>query len=396
MKKIMILGASMLQVPAIRKAKEKGLYVIVLDYNPQAVGIAYADEFLCISTIDKEKVYEAALKYKPDYIMTSTSDMPVRTVAWVNEKLHRKTDISYEDSICATNKASMRMRMQDEKVPIPEYHIINSKQEFMSVVENMPMHFIVKPADNAASRGVIFVDKRQNPNYDEIFEFSKQYSREGEILIEEFMKGPEVSVEAFTINGNTEIITVTDKLVTELPFFVELGHTEPSRLSDEVLQDICNVAMRAIKALKVQNGPTHTEIKVTENGAKLVEIAARLGGDFITSKLVPLSTGVDLTENCINSVIGEKVDVKKKEKKGAAIRFVQGKEGIITSIIGVAEAEQMKGVIEVEIYKKLGDRITKLENSSDRIGHVIAIGNTADEAEENCERALSYIKIISE
>ena len=82
--------------------------------------------------------------------------------------------------------------MQDEKVPIPEYHIVNSKQEFMSVVENMPMHFIVKPADNAASRGVIFVDKRQNPNYDEIFEFSKQYSREGEISIEEFMKGPEV------------------------------------------------------------------------------------------------------------------------------------------------------------------------------------------------------------
>ena len=78
MKKVFILGASMLQVPAIRKAKEKGLYVYVLDYDPEAVGIPYADEFLCISTIDREAVLKAAQQYRPDYIITSTSDMPKR------------------------------------------------------------------------------------------------------------------------------------------------------------------------------------------------------------------------------------------------------------------------------------------------------------------------------
>ena len=99
MKSIFILGASRLQVPAIIKAKEKGLYVYVLDYDPNAVGIHYADKFLEISTIDKEAVLQAAIEYNPDFIITSTSDMPVRTVSWVCEKLGKKTIITQSRSL---------------------------------------------------------------------------------------------------------------------------------------------------------------------------------------------------------------------------------------------------------------------------------------------------------
>ena len=122
------------------------------------------------------------------------------------------------------------------------------------------------------------------------------------------MEGPEVSVESITVEGESHIITVTDKMVTEIPFFVETGHTEPSRLPADVQEDIRNVALKAIAALGVKNGPTHTEIKVTKSGAKLVEIAARLGGDFITSRLVPLSTGVDMIDCQLSSTLGEAVN----------------------------------------------------------------------------------------
>lgn len=94
----------------------------------------------------------------------------------------------------------------------------------------MPAQFILKPADNAASRGVILIDKEQNPNLEELYNYCIQYSRSGEAIVEEFMTGYEVSVEAYSIDGNPHIITITDKMVTEAPFFVELGHTEPSRL----------------------------------------------------------------------------------------------------------------------------------------------------------------------
>lgn len=393
MKSIFILGASRLQVPAIMKAKEKGLYVYVLDYDSEAVGIQYADRFLEISTIDKEAVYAAAIQYNPDYIITSTSDMPVRTVAWVNERLGRPCDISYEGAICATDKVAMRNRMKKCGVPIPEYYEVHNLKEFLEVAERFPERFVLKPADNAASRGVVLVDMCKNPDLEEIYMFSAQYSRNGKSLVEEFMTGPEVSVESYTINGTPHIISITDKIVSDFPYFVELGHTEPSRLTIEQQINIMEVAEAAIRAIGMRDGPNHTEIKVTPTGAKLVEIAARLGGDFITSKLVPLSTGVDMIECSFDTLFGNKVNLCKKKECGAAIRFLHTNEGIIQSIEGVETARDLPGVEEVAIYLSVGDRVLPLNNSSNRIGHVIATGKNAEEASKNADTALKRIVI---
>ncbi len=394
MQSIFILGASRLQIPAIEKAKEKGLFVYALDYDPHAVGIPFADRFLEISTIDREAVYRAALEYRPDFIITSTSDMPVRTVSWVCEKLGKKTDISYEGAICATDKVAMRKRMEACGVPIPEFHEIRNLEEFLQTAEKMPRRFVLKPADNAASRGVILIDKDEAPDLEEKYRYCTQYSRSGEALVEEFMEGPEVSVESYSVDGEPHIITITDKMVTELPFFVELGHTEPSRLAPEVQEDIRRVAAAAIRAIGMRDGPTHTEIKVTPTGAKLVEIAARLGGDFITSRLVPLSTGVDLIGCSFATLLGEDVDTRKKRDQGAAIRFIQGKKGILGGVEGVETARSMPGVREVELYMHPGDAIRSPENSSDRIGHVIAVGKDAEEAAANAEAALAALRVV--
>lgn len=393
MKSIFILGASILQVPAIKKAKEKGLYVYVLDYDSSAVGIQYADEFLEISTIDKEAVYKAALIKKPNYIITSTSDMPIRTVSWVCEKLGMKSDISYQNAVCATDKWEMRKRMKDYGVPIPRFHLIDSYESFVEYSIEYPRKFVLKPVDNSASRGVVLVDKNQKKDLHTIYDYSVGYSRNGNLLIEEYMEGPEVSVEAFTVEGVTHIITITDKIITEEPFFVEIGHTEPSRLPEDVQNEIRIVVKSAVSAIGILNGPSHTEVKVTEDGVKLVEIAARLGGDFITSKLVPLSTGVDMVECSFNCLLDKNIDYQVKESKGAAIRFIQSSDGVIKSIEGINEALECTGVKEVEIYKNVGDRVNSLKNSGDRIGHILSVGETPDIAACVAEKALKNIKI---
>ncbi len=393
MRSIFILGASRLQIPAILKAKEKGFYVYVLDYDPNAEGIRYADKFLEISTIDKEAVYRAALRYEPDHIITSTSDMPVRTVSWVNEKLGKPSDISYEGAVCATDKIAMRDRMKEYGVPIPEYHEIGSFEELLAASEKMPEHYILKPADNAASRGVIFIDKTKTNDLKKIYEYCHGFSRSGKLLAEEYMTGPEVSVESYTVDGEPHIIAITDKIVTELPFFVELGHTEPSRLSPEQQEDIKKTAKAAIRAIGMLNGPNHTEIKLTSSGAKLVEIAARLGGDFITSKLVPLSTGVDMIECSFGTLLGQPVRYQSTLSQGAAIRFIHGNPGILKAVTGIEKALKMPGIRDIQIYMKPGDVIKRLENSSDRVGHVIAAGKDADEAEYNAETAIKEIHL---
>lgn len=394
MESIFILGASRLQLAAIKEAKKRGLYVYVLDYDPEAVGIAYADQYLPVSTIDKEEVLKAAKMYKPDYITTSTSDMPVRTVSWVCEKLGYKSGISYEDSIAATDKTVMRRRLKECGVPIPTFKVIHNIDEFLVAVNDMPQQFVIKPADNAASRGVVFMDKNESHDWKEVYEYSHQFSRGGDILIEEFMTGPEVSAEAFTVKGQSRIITITDKMITEIPYFVEIGHTEPSRLTEEEQNDIRNVALAAIKAINIQDGPSHTEIKVTPQGAKIVEIAARLGGDFITSNLVPLSTGVNMTECSMESVLGAPVDWNIKYNKGAAIRFIQSDQGVFDHAEGIDKALAIDGIQEIEIYKNSGDNIKVLASSSDRVGHVIALGLDADDAAHKCDLALAEIKVV--
>lgn len=393
MKKIMILGASRLQVPAIREAKRRGLYVIAVDYDKQAVGFSIADECLDISTIDCEGVFKAALEKKPDYIMTSTSDMPVRTVAYVREKLHMPLDISCADSLCATNKAFMRRRLREFGVPIPRFSIIENEDDFKAIYPSYGDQFIIKPADNAASRGVRLVDIGKGMDPLACYRYSLSRSRAGTVLVEAYMQGPEVSVEAFTLNGMTDVIAITDKLVTKPPFFVELGHSEQSCFSADIKQQIKRIVIQTLSAIGLRNGPSHTEIKVTAEGPKVVETAARLGGDFITSKLVPLSTGVDMTGCAVSLAVGEPVDLTRKFDRGAAIRFIPATTGFIVGMDGTEKAKKIPGVTEIEWYRKIGDQIGGTESSNDRLGHIIATGETAGEAADACEAAVKAISV---
>lgn len=396
-KKMMILGASALQVPAIKKAKELGYQIILVDYDANAVGFPLADIKLVVSTLDQEEVYRQALIYKPDVVITSTSDGPVRTAAYVNEKLGKQPDLSYKDSLCATIKSYMRDRLKENHLPIPEYYAVNNFNEFTEAVRKLNGCCIIKPADNAGSRGVVLLNGSSFPSNDQLlqaYEYSRDNARGGVVMVEEYMTGPEVSVEAMTINGETTIVTITDKFITPPPYFVEIAHSEPSILDEETKEQICKITKKALKAIGLINAPSHTEIKVTKEGPKIVELAARLGGDFITSKLVPLSTGVDMVGNSVLLATGSSVDLTPTRQNGSAIRFIQGKEGILKRIDIDEEVYHLEGIEEVVLYKKPGDLTHSTRSSNDRLGHIITTGKTAGEALERAKKALSYIHIL--
>ena len=174
---------------------------------------------------------------------------------------------------------------------------------------------------------------------------------------------------------------------------MELAHCEPSRLGKDVQERIREVALQAVLAIGLKNGPSHTEIKVTQEGPKVVELAARLGGDFITSRLVPLSPGVDMVGASVELAAGKKAEFSSRWQRGAAIHFLQAKEGIIGKISGAEEAGRLKGVEEVEIYKKAGDAVHGTKSSSDRLGHVTTVGATPEEAMEIGQRAMGLITV---
>lgn len=389
MKKLLIIGASILQLPAILKARELGCYVGVVDYNPNAVGVPYADAFFEVSTIDIQGVAETARRFRPDGIMTLATDMPMRSIAEA-ARVCGLPGIDMDTAIRATDKGEMIKAFAAAGVEHPWYFIASTPEEFAAAVEKVTYPCIMKPTDNSGSRGVVLAQSRAE--LEQAYGYTREQSRGGAVIIEEYMQGQEVSVEVMVLDGQPHVLQVTDKLTTGAPHFVEMGHSQPSRLKDPDLEKIRDLACRAVKAVGVSCGPAHVEIMLTEDGPKMVELGARMGGDCITTHLVPLSTGIDMVEATIRIACGEEPDITPKCTKGSAIRYFYVPSGVIADISGVEEAKKIPGVQEISFVKHVGDRVGEIGSSTDRAGFVIARADTAEDAVKICENVLKTVK----
>lgn len=395
MKKILIIGAGELQVAGIKQAKEMGLYVVTVDMNPDSPGFQFADESKVISTNDIPAVVDYAKEVQVDAVITC-ADMPVRTVAAVAKELNLHA-ISVENSFKATNKILMREALKKHGVPIPYFYKAANEEEFFKAVQEVSelgYKCIVKPADNSGSRGVSLIDRYDVEYLREIYEYSKSSSRCGEVIVEEFMEGPEVCVETLSYEGECYPIQITDKITTGAPYFVEMGHSQPSQHPIDVQEKIRKVAIEANMAIGNYNGSSCTEVKITKDGVKVVELGARLAGDYMTSDLVPLSTGVNMEESIIKIALGEKPDFEHKFERASAILFIEAKEGIVRGISGVDEAKNIPGIVKVGINCKVGDKSVIIRSSLDRLGYVIAQGDSPAEALQTCKKGIEKIKII--
>lgn len=390
MKRLMVVGGSVLQLPAIQKAKELGLCVGVVDINPKALCRQYADYFYPVSTVDAEDVCCATETFHADGIMTLATDMPMRSIAYTAQKLGL-CGISQETALKATDKAEMIKAFDASGVAHPWYYIVKTEDDLTSIFDNINYPCISKPVDNAGSRGVVLVQNRRELH--KAFEYSSQNGRSGNVIIEEYLQGNEVSVEIMTIAGNVHVLQVTDKLTTGAPHFVEMGHSQPSQMDKRSIEDIKKLACAAVKAVGIENGPAHVEIMLTKDGPKMIELGARMGGDCITSHLVPLSTGIDMVKATIQIALGEKPMVEPCFQRGAAIRYLPEMAGTISSIEGLEQARATEGVQLIVVQKMLGEAVNKIESSVDRIGYVITQADDAAHAIKCCENALLKIKI---
>lgn len=390
MKKLLIIGASILQLPAIKKAKELGHYVAVADFNPNAVGIPFADKFYNASTIDIDAICEVAKDFQPDGIMTLATDMPMRSIAAATSLLGLP-GISMDTAIKSTDKGEMIKAFKERGVESPWFYIIEKEEQLQEVMPCIEYPCILKPTDNAGSRGVMLVNSEAELM--EAYQYSVSQSRGGWVILEEYMTGPEVSVEVMVVDGEPHVLQVTDKLTTGAPYFVEMRHNQPSMLPTNDVERIKDLACRAVKSVGINCGPSHVEIKLTPSGPKMVELGARMGGDCITTHLVPLSTGVDMIKATIDVSLGLTPNITPTLQKGSAIRFLDAPNGIIKVIEGVEKAQNIDGVQEVSLTKAIGEEVTDIHSSLDRCGFVIAQCDSANDAIEVCEKAKKEIQI---
>ncbi len=366
MKKILIIGAGEMQLDIIKKVNEKGLYSIAVDYDENAPGFEYASEKALISTNDSEAILKFAKNAKIDGILT-TSDYPVRVVSKVAKELFLPAMSEAVAEIC-TNKYLQRNFLLENNLNVPYY-----TSELETDLTNFP--YIVKPIDSSASRGVKLVHT-VNELSDAIL-IAKNNSKTGKYIIEEYIEGREFSVETLTQNFQTVIVAITEKQIInpQSGYFVENAHIQPANLDKKEFSIIKSEVLKAIKLLNLNNCPTHTEVKLKDHNCYIIEIACRLGGDYITSHLVPLSTGISMLDNLINLSIGEFVDLERKFENHAAVQFLN-RDNYHNVVSFLKHNQNNKAIIDYQI-KEYVDK--EIKSSLDRLGHIIIQCSTRNE-----------------
>jgi len=371
MKKILILGAGEMQIPVIQKVNEMGYESIALDYDENAIGFKYAQKKYVVSSTDAEKVLEVAKKEHADALLT-TSDYPVNVVAKVSQILGLPAMSPEVASIC-TNKYLQRKLFADNGINAPKFYLLSEGFD-LKAFKDFP--YIVKPVDSSASRGVKKVNDTNELS--EAINEAKGFSRTGQVLIEQFIGGKEFSVETLTQKGETTIANITEKLVIgeEYGYFVEDTHIEPARITPVEWCLIEDEVKKALKLIKADNCPSHTEVKLWNGKPYIIEMACRLGGDYITSDLVPLSTGIDMLANLVRLSLGTPVVREKTVNKVSCVQFLNPDNYDRCKCFVESKNSH---IIRSEIREYSTHRI---ENSLDRLGFVIMQADNYSQIEE--------------
>lgn len=367
MKKILILGGSPLQVPMIVRAKELNYIVGVADLDENCVGKKYADFFFNVSTLDYDKLENVVQKFNPDGITTMATDQPIRIIAKLCNKFNLPS-IDIETSNIVTDKYLMYRSFFRNNVPTAKTLLI-SEQSMIYNNYDISLPCIVKPVDSSGSRGVIKVENRSD--IEKTLKYAMSYSKSRHVIIQEFLEGTEYSVETFVKNNDINIVAITEKHTTGAPHFVETSHLQPAQLTENERISLENLTKKAVKAVGITNGPVHLEAINTKNGFYVIELGARLGGDFIASHLVPYSTGIDLVGNTINISVGEDIKLYRNKREYAKVEFFITGQGKIKYITRMDELEHLKSIRDLKLFKKEGDIMTTCSSSVDRIGAII-------------------------
>lgn len=379
--RLLVLGAGPAQIGLLRAARERDLFVIAVDRDPAAPGFAYADKRALVSTEDEPGIDRLARAENVDGIVSPGADWPVGVAARVAERLGLPHPIDGATAALATTKSRQRERFAAAGVPQPR------------LLDEPTPPCVVKAPDRQGQRGLTFV--RTEAELPAAIQAALEASRNGTYIVEEYVDGPEVTVNAISVDGVFKPLAVTGRLTADPPAFgVALAHVWPC-VSET--QSVIAAARAAAEALGIRNGPTYTQIRVGPAGSQVVELAARLGGGH-DAELVEAATGVRLNDLALDFALGEKACVSETQSLvgGACVLFLVAPEGELRAVEGREEAHAVAGVLDVRLYREPGHSFGPLLRGADRAGAVIAVGDSREEALERARTAANEIRFVVE
>ena len=389
MKKVMILGAGIYQVPLIRKAKEMGLYTIVVSIPGNYPGFELADEVCYEDTTNAERILDVARDKKIDGIVTSGTDVAVVTIGKVCDEMGLK-GLSFEAAQIASDKMKMKEVYEEYGVRTAKFRYTRLDiDDIISNAKELEFPLIFKAVDSSGSRGIIRVDTPDM--FEEALQVVKNVTKKDYFIIEEFIEGEEFGAQAFVYNGELQFIMPHGDYVFKGNTGVPIGHWAPYELSDSIIEDAKEQLIKAVKAMKLDNCAINADFILADGKTYVLELGGRAGATCL-AEMVSLFYGYDYYEKLLRACLGEVVCFPNEQANpNAAMLLMSDKSGKIRTI----ETEQMddERIVQIQYDYAVGEKVKKFAVGPDRLGHVIVTGTQVDEAKKLVEDICRKIHI---
>ena len=389
MKKLMIMGAGIYQVPLIKTAREMGIYTIAVSIPGKYPGFAYADEVLHINTVDAEAVLKAAKERQIDGICTAGTDVAVMTIGRVNDALGL-SGISYNAAKIACDKVLMKQCYEEHGVRTARYRKVYFNENVEDKIAGLQYPLIIKIVDSSGSRGITRVDRPDQ--IQAAITNAQAYTRKDYYIVEEFIIGREFGAQAFVMDGKVQFILPHGDYIFMGSTGVPAGHFAPYELSEESQQDCYETCEKAILAMGLDNCAVNCDFIMRDGKTYVLEIGGRSGATCL-AELVSIYYGYDYYRKIIEVALGEKPAFPKdKAVPNASKLLMSDKDGEIVALAN-RNPKSDPGIYEVCFDYTVGDQVKKFHVGPHRIGHVVTKGRTLAEATAALDRALKNIEI---
>ncbi len=390
MKKILILGGGFLQTFVIRKAKDLGYYVLVLDADPNAMGFQYADEYAVINIVDENACLKYAREKGIDGVLTAATDFSVLTMSRIASEMGLP-GINYKSAKLIKNKAAVRKCLFEAHADDTGYSFeIDSLEQIPEVQQKVKYPIMMKPVDGSGSRGASKVERKED--FVKACEFAMLGSISHRAVAEPFVEGKEYGVESFVDNGIIHVLGIMQKDMTKPPYYAELGHAMPSGLSDEMESKVKACVRKALIALDVNHGSVNMDLLIGKKGdVHIVDVGARMGGNLIGSHVIPRGTGIAYMDNMIRAAVGDKTDFRQQwAPMPVATKLLALTPGKVAKLPAFSKIAAVCDV-QIEHHLHIGDVINEYHTNLDGCGYVVARGLNVADAIDKADKAKEII-----
>ena len=392
-KKLMIIGSSWEQIPLIQKAKEMGCHVLGTDSNEHAEGFNFVDQSEVVSPRDLETLYKIAKNYSPDGITADECDYSHFAAVYVSELLGLKND-GIEAAQNTTNKYIMRGQALEGRIFQPRFFSCYTLEQAKKAVDSIGWPVVVKPHDNRGAYGVNIAYSKNELKA--AFLDAVMHSHSRFVIIESYIEGVHITVDGcLDQKGNHHNLAIASKRTYEgsRPIINEVIY--PAEISEENKKLILDVNTNVINALNIKSGLTHSEYILDEQSrCFLVETANRGGGVWTSGIIVPILSGINLSELLINNALDQNFSLKTSFWKGhVSLKFIKFAPGKIKNINGFESALNIAGVEALRLNFKVGDVIASPKSGGSRHGFVIIKSKNIEEMNDTFKKIMNTINI---